>query len=299
MKRILISGGSGLLGERITAMALAQGRTVHHLSTRPKTRTDGVRVFEWSEHRFDPEALVGIDAVVHLAGASISDPWTLDHKRAILDSRVQSSRWLYEALKRHPQSIQQVVSASAIGYYPSHFDKTYSETEAPGSDFLGSVCRRWEEETQRLAEHTGRECRLRIGLVLSEKGGLLDPLLPLARWGLLSALGSGKQWMSWIHLDDVARLFLHAVDNNLEGAYNAAGPHPTQNRDFVHTLNRVLHRPTWLPPVPEFALKLALGERSALPLMSQKVDVSKAIQSGFRFEFPELEGALTDLLVAR
>ncbi|MBI1316520.1 TIGR01777 family protein [bacterium] len=299
MKSLLITGGSGLVGERITQLALAQGRTVHHLSTRPKTRTDGVRVFEWSEHRFEPEAFAGMDAVIHLAGASISDPWTLDHKRAILDSRVHSSQWLYAALKAHPHGVSQVVSASAIGYYPSHLEKIYTESEAPGSDFLGSVCRRWEEETQRLAEHTGRECRLRIGLVLSEQGGLLDPLLPLARWGLLSPFGSGKQWMSWIHLDDVARMFLYAVDSDWEGAFNAAGPRPVRNREFVQTLNRVLRRPTVLPPAPAFALKLVLGERSALPLMSQNVDVARAQNAGFRFDFPELSGALTDLLRAR
>jgi uncharacterized protein (TIGR01777 family) len=295
-KRILISGGSGLLGENITQKALQKGWEVRHLSTRPSTRKDGVRVFGWGKDRFEASALEGVDAVIHLSGASISAPWTLDHKRAILDSRVESSRWLYKALSEYPHSVQHLVSASAVGYYPSDRNKLYSESDAPGHDFLGSVCRKWEAETQRFAERVPCEARLRIGLVLSAKGGLLEPLLPLAKSGLLSPLGDGSQWMSWIHEDDLADLFLYSIENSLCGAFNAVGPHPEKNSAFSRILCKVLGRPMFLPKVPEWALKLALGERSILPLMSQNASADAVLRSGFAFKHPHLEGALRDLL---
>ncbi len=297
MKRILITGGSGLVGENITRKALQKNWEVRHLSTRASERKDGVRVFVWGKDRFAPEALEGIDAVIHLSGASISDPWTLDHKRAILDSRVESSRWLYKALKETPNRVQQVISASAIGYYPSDPKKVYVESDRPGSDFLGSVCRKWEEETSRFSELVPRETRLRIGLVLSAKGGLLEPMLPLAKKGLLSPLGSGAQWMSWIHEDDLAELFLYAIDSELSGVYNAVGPEPEKNQEFSRILSRVLGHGMILPKVPEWALKIALGERSVLPLMSQNVSAASVLRSGFSFSHPKLEGALRGLLL--
>jgi len=296
--RVLLSGSSGLVGSALVPFLTHAGHQVVRLvRSQPKD--------EASEVRWDPEAgdidaagLRGVDAAVHLAGESIAaGRWTAARKARILESRAKGTRLLAQTLAGLQPVPKALVSASAVGYYGDRGEETLSEDSASGSAFLSEVCRQWEAATEPAAAAGIRVVNLRSGVVLSTAGGALPRLLTPFRLGVGGTLGSGKQFMSWIALDDVTAAILHALmTETLRGPVNAVAPQAITNREFTKTLGRVLGRPT-LFPMPACAARLAFGQMAdELLLASQRVEPAKLLASGYRFRFPDLESALRHLL---
>jgi hypothetical protein len=236
-----------------------------------------------------------MDAVIHLAGEPVAQRWNADVKRRIRDSRVLGTRSLVEAIGRVQHKPRVLVCASAIGYYGDRGDEVLTESSKPGSGFLVDVCRGWEAEADRAAEFGLRVIKLRIGFVLGKEGGALARMVPAFRAFVGGRLGSGKQWMPWIHVFDVAEMFVHAVESEISGVWNATSPNPVTNAIFTREMGRAVHRPA-LFPVPPFALKLAFGEMGQHMLDSARVIPDAALKANFQFRYPELGPALHDLL---
>jgi hypothetical protein len=295
---IAITGASGLIGRRLLKSLAKDGHTLHSLSRHAGTNLPpGVRLSVWDPSKGEPpeDALRGADAVIHLAGENVAQRWTADAKRRIRESREAGTRNLVRALAKLPRKPGVLVCASAVGYYGSRGDETLTEASAPGAGFLADVCVAWEREAQ-AAEALGiRVARMRTGVALDARGGAMKKLLPAFRMGAGGRLGDGRQWMPWIHLDDLAALFRFALENPIAGPVNAVAPQPVTNAEFTRELARALHRPALLP-VPALALRLLLGEMSEVLLASQRVVPQAAEAAGFRFRFPELGGALGNLL---
>lgn len=298
--KVLITGGSGLVGSRLTEILLASGYEVTHLSTRknPASRPDGVVVYPWNpaEGSMDHNALDGIDHIINLAGASISKRWTADYKLEILNSRVDSLNTLFNAVEKSGHKLKSLISSSAVGYYPSRVGEEFVETDSPGNDFLGHVSQLWERGADRFGQLNIRVVILRTGIVLSEKGGALPVLAKTVEWFVGAPVGSGKQVLPWIHIDDLCKMYQHALEANLEGKFNAVGSAGASNKEFTKELGRVLKRPIWPFNVPSFVLKLFLGEQAQLVLISSPSSAQKILDSGFEYKFKSLNSALTDLL---
>ena len=296
--KITLTGASGLIGRRLIKVLNASGHSLHVLSRHAGTNLPpGVKLSVWDAMKSEPpaDALEGADAVIHLAGEPVAQRWTADVKRRILDSRVLGTRHLVQALSTISKRPAALVSASAIGIYGSRGDELLTESSAPGSDFLADVCKEWESEAD-MAESLGlRVVKIRIGIVLDRNGGALAKMLPPFRNFAGGRMASGKQWMSWIHLQDLASLFRYAVENPLHGAVNGTAPQPVSNADFTRQLAAALHRPA-LFPVPRLALKAIFGEMSGMLISSQRVLPQAAQTAGFQFQYPDLGPALADLL---
>lgn len=299
--RVLITGATGFIGRLLCARLAERGHELVVLSRNPdaaRSRLHGVvAAYPWHATEGPPpgEAVAGLDAVVHLAGTSVVGRWTESHRRSIHDSRVDGTRNLVAALAMAPTPPKVMVSASAIGYYGDRGDAVLDEEAEPGDDFLARVCKGWEAEA-RAAESLGTHVvRLRFGIVLGDTGGALDTMLLPARLGLGGPLGSGRQWWSWVHVDDVLGLIEHGLEQDVSVALNATAPSPIRQREFARTLGRVLRRPAFLP-APAFALKLVLGGFAAELLGSKRVLPESTLATGYAFRFPELREALEDLL---
>jgi len=270
--------------------------------TRSPKKTEGLAIA--GAHAWEPEAgppvdeaMIGVDAVVHLAGEPIAARrWSDEQKRRIRDSRIVSTRNLVNALRRAEPKPRVLVSGSAIGFYGDRGDEPLIESSEPGSGFMSEVCVKWEEEAE-LARHLGvRVVEVRTGVVLSEEGGALKKMLPPFRLGVGGPLGSGRQWFSWIHIEDIVGIFKTAIlSSSLTGPVNGTAPEPITNSDFTRQLGRVLHRPAFLP-VPEFALRALMGEMADVVLGSQRVIPKMMMDVGYRFRYPKLAPALEDLL---
>lgn len=297
-KNILITGASGLIGTRLTELLLQAGHQVSHLGRSKKTGKVNSFVWDIKSNQLDRSALQGIDTIIHLAGAAVVDKrWTEARKKEILESRTKSTQLLFEELRRGDHQVKSFVSASAIGYYGlDHHDEVITETTSPGNDFLAEVTNQWETEVDKIKTLGLRVVKLRVGIVLSEKGGALKEMAKPVKFFVGSPLGSGQQYISWIHLDDVCRIFAMAVENEkLKGPYNATGPYAVTNRQLTKAIAVALHKPILLPPVPAFALKLILQERADLVLTGSNVSSKKIQDEGFQFQFTKLEEALADL----
>jgi uncharacterized protein (TIGR01777 family) len=281
---VAITGASGMIGKRLRQRVVEAGQMAL-----PISRAAGDSALA--------EILASADAIVHLAGEPVAQRWTDVAKKRIHDSRVEGTRHLVNALSAQTQRPRVLVCASAVGYYGSRGDQILTEASSPGTDFLARVVVEWEEAAQ-LAESLGlRVIRLRLGMVLGH-GGALAKMLPPFRLGLGGRLGSGHQWMAWIHIDDVVNMILFALNYAaVRGVVNATAPHPVTNEEFTGRLALELHRPAILP-VPVFALKLAFGEMSDMVLASQRVLPTVAKSAGFRFQYPDLQTALGNLLAA-
>lgn len=296
MNKILITGGSGIIGTRLTEMLIEQGHEVSHLGRTKKTGK--INSFVWDVDRgiIDEQALKDVDTVVHLAGATVADHrWTKKRKHEILESRTKSTTLLARYLERN-QNIKTVVCASAIGYYGYRSDESeFTEDSDPGEDFLASVVKAWEGEVDKIQNK--RIVKLRVGIVLSKKGGALEKMVTPIRWMVGSPLGTGKQWVSWIHLDDLCRMFIKAIeDSTMRGVYNATAPHPVNNKELTQAIAKTLHKPLWLPNVPAFVLNVVIGEMADIVLNGSIVSSKKIQQTGFKFLYPNLDNALKDLL---
>ncbi|MDX2153084.1 MAG: TIGR01777 family oxidoreductase [Bryobacteraceae bacterium] len=295
--KIAVTGATGLVGRQLIAALVADGRAVRALARRPAAFPPTVTFAPWDTLQGPPPetALQDLDAIVHLAGEPVAQRWTPEVKQRIRASRVDGTRRLVESLSTISARPSVLVSASAIGYYGDRGDKTLTEDAKPGAGFLPETCVEWER-TADLAESLGiRVVKLRIGVVLDPRGGALEKMLPPFRAGVGGRLGSGRQWMSWIHRQDLIRLIRFAIDTpTLRGPVNATAPHPETNAAFSATLGRALHRPAILP-APALAVKLMFGEMAEVVLASQRVLPQVATAAGFTFQFPTLAPALADL----
>jgi uncharacterized protein len=298
-KNVLITGASGLVGSRLTEMLQQKGYHVSHLSRNPGSRSIPTFIWDVEKETVDDEAFKEVDAIIHLAGAGVADKrWTVRRKREIMDSRVKSSRLLYRALEQTNHRVQHFIAASAVGYYGlGNEDRTFKEEDSPGDDFLANVVRQWESETEAMARLHIRVVKLRIGVVLSEKGGALAAMARPVYWGAGAPLGSGDQWISWIHLDDLCGMFIHALENQqLNGAYNAVASEPVTNRQLTIEIAKALGRRLWLPKVPSWLLKLLLGEMSFMVVEGSRVSSAKMEATGFTFRHTRIRECVEDLL---
>ncbi len=278
-----ISGANGFIGRRLAERLRDAGLVVRPFSLRSGSPLD--------------EALEGAGAVVHLAGEPVSQRWTPEVKRKILESRVEGTRRVIEAMSTLSPRPEAFLCASAVGIYGSRGDEVLTEQSARGAGFLADVCEQWEKEAG-LAESLGmRVVKLRIGIVLGREGGALASMAAPFKAGVGGPIGSGRHWMSWIHMDDLVRLVEFAIGHPLSGAVNATAPNPARNADFARALGAALHRPV-LFPTPAFALRLAFGEMSEIILASQRVLPQAAQRAGFEFQYPDLGPALKALLSA-
>ncbi len=276
---IAITGASGFLGSRLKEHLRLERHTVKDISLRGD---------------LSPDQLAGMTAVVHLAGEPVAQRWTKDVRRKILESRREGTRKLVKALQPNPPNV--LVSASAIGYYGDRGDEILTEQSPPGDGFLCDVSKAWEEEALKAADFGVRVARLRIGMVLGPGGGSLEKMVLPFKLGLGARLGNGKQWVSWIHRDDVVSLISFVIrEKTLRGALNATSPNPVTNAEFTKTLAKTLHRPA-IFAAPPFALKLMYGDMAKVILESQRVLPEATIASGFEFQYPDLQGALLEIL---
>ncbi len=292
--RITVTGGTGFIGRRLVTKLLADGHTLHLLGRRAH---GGVRFTDWDAGAGAPpaEAFAGTEAVIHLAGEPVAQRWTAEARRKIRDSRVQGTESLVRVLSTLGTRPACLVSASAIGIYGTRGEEVLTESSPPGQGFLAEVCREWEESAGR-AEALGiRVVRVRIGVVLGKSGGALARMLPPFKRGVGGRLSSGRQWMSWIHLDDLVDLIRFSLTAPMSGPVNATAPNPVSNTEFTRVLAGTLHRPAMFP-VPALALKAIFGEMAEVLLSSQRVMPQAAQSAGFRFHYPELAGALKNLL---
>ena len=297
--RLAITGSTGLVGSAVVTVLSAAGHEVVRLVRR--TPAPGEKAVRWDPGKGEVDAagLEGINAVIHLAGENVgSGRWTPARKAAIRDSRVNGTRLLCDALTGLSRPPKTLVCASAVGYYGDRGEESLTEESPPGTGFLAEVCREWEAASAPAARKGIRVVALRLGMVLSPKGGALPRMLPLFRAGLGGVIGDGRQYVGWVVLDDLPHIILHALQRgDLSGPVNAVAPRPVTNREFTKALGKALSRPTPLP-VPAFALRLAVGREmaDALLLASARVVPRRLEESGYRFRFPELGGALRHLL---
>lgn len=297
--RVAVSGSTGLVGSEVVTVLSAGGHDVVRLVRR--VPAPGEKAVRWDPERREVDAagLEGFDAVVHLAGENVgSGRWTAARKAAIRDSRVKGTRLLCEALAGLARPPETLVCASAVGYYGDRGEEVLTEESPPGAGFLPDVSREWEAASGAASRKGIRVVTLRIGMVISPKGGALARMLPLFRAGLGGVIGGGRQYVSWVALDDLPNIILHTLQRgDLRGPVNAVAPRPVTNREFAEALGKALSRPTPLP-VPAFALRLAVGGEmaDALLLSSARVVPKRLIDSGYAFLSPELEPALRRLL---
>jgi len=301
MQRVLITGATGLVGQEIVKQCHDQNIAVNYLST-SKTKLEdkaNYKGFYWnpSTGEIDVNCFKDVDVIINLAGATIAQRWTKANKEVILNSRVEALQLLYNTIKAENISIKQLVSASAIGIYPDSLTHYYEEDFKDFDDrFLAKVVTSWENEADQFKSLNIKVSKIRIGIVLSEKGGALPQLVKPIRWFVGSALGSGNQWQSWIHIEDIAAIFIYVVKNTIEGTFNGVAPNAMTQKDMVKSIAKVVKRPILLPVVPSFVLKLVLGEMSALVLESQRVSSKKIEDLGFNFKYYQLQPALEDVL---
>ncbi|MFD2925163.1 TIGR01777 family oxidoreductase [Halobacillus naozhouensis] len=298
--KFAITGGTGFVGSKLTDKLTREGHHVYILTRNPQKHndTENVSYIGWLKDEFAPwEYLPSVDAIVNLAGESLSSGrWTDERKRNIMNSRIQATEGVIDLIERMDRKPEVLVNASAVGYYGKSDTKTFTEeTDQPGSDFLANVVVEWEKRAAKAQNFGVRTVYIRFGLILGEEGALPKMILP---YKLLVGgnLGSGEQWMSWIHVKDVVELITHSVNTpSMEGPINGTAPNPKRNTDFGQTLASVLGRPHWIT-APSFALKTILGDMSTLLLDGQSVMPKKAKAQGYTFLFPELKQALQSIL---
>lgn len=290
-QRIAITGASGLIGSALVGYLKSQGHTVQRLVRRPALSSEEI-TWDPIAGTVDMDALAGVDAVIHLAGAGVSDKrWTKKYKSEILNSRLLGTNTIAKAVAIVKPQV--FISASAIGWYGESGNRSVVESDRAGDDFLAAVCREWEAAADLAGDV--RTIKLRTGLVLDPTGGALGKMLPLFRFGLGGKLGNGKQWWSWITLHDQIRAIAFLLENNISGPVNMTSPNPVTNSEFTAGLARAMHRPA-LFPVPAIALKIAMGGFSCEVLGSKKVLPNALTEAGFNFEYPHISSALDKLV---
>ena len=298
-KSVLISGGSGLIGMHLTSLLLEKGYTVSHLS-RKASQFGKVRVYRWDPgKRIADHALAGeFDYLIHLAGAGIGEKrWTGKRKSEILSSRVDSAKFLFDIVRNNNIKLRAFISASGTGYYgTAKITRSLNEADPPGTDFLGLVCKKWEEAADLFRADGIRTVIIRTGVVLAKNGGILEQLSKPFRYGLVIRMGSGRQYMPWIHISDLCKIYLKALeDTGMEGAYNAVAPTHVTHNEFMKLLALKHNRKIFLPQVPELIVKLLLGEMADIIIKGNRVSADKILSAGYDFDFKDLRSALEDI----
>jgi len=298
---ILITGATGLIGTQLSSQLIAQGHTVHYLTTRSNKLSNETHYkgFLWNlkDGSIDDRCFDKVTAIIHLVGATVAKPWTKDYKTAIIESRVQSIALLASKLKQVPHTVTQFVSASGVSIYPDSLEGRFDESSQEiGEGFLAKVVVDWEAAADTMSDLGLSVTKVRTGVVFSKQDGALQKIAMPVKHYAGAALGSGKQWLSWIHLDDICGVYMHILKNNITGVVNAVAPEPVTNKNLTKLVGKTLGVPVFLPNVPEFVLKTALGERASLVLEGQYVIPKKLSQSGYSFIYPEVAPALRNLL---
>ncbi len=286
------------MGKQLTTELLKEGHLVSHLS-RSKGKNPKVKTFLWDvdKGQIDEHCIDGVDTIIHLAGAGIADKrWTDERKREIVESRTKSIGLIYGLMKAKANRVHSVVSASGIGYYSDRGDVLLTEESAPANDFIGTCCVDWENAVDEGRELGLRILKFRTGVVLTTDGGALPQLALPVKFGIGSPLGTGKQWIPWIHHSDVLAMYMLGIkDDSLTGVYNMVAPQPVTNTELTKAVAKQLHRPLWAPKVPAFFIKLLFGEMGGIVLGSTKVSAQKIIDKGFKFKYPDTESALQEI----
>lgn len=295
---VLISGGSGLVGNILTDLLLEKGYKVGHIS-RSQSADNRVETIVWDlkKKTIDIDKVVKYDYLINLVGAGIADKkWTDERKREIVDSRVDALNFLFEIVQNNDHQFKSIVSASAVGYYGFETSKhVFTESDQPGTDFLAETCVKWEKAVFQFNELNIPTSAVRIGIVLSTAGGALKELARPVKFFAGAPLGSGDQYIPWVHIKDVSRQFIYQMENRLSGVYNAAADEHKTNAEFTKDVAQVLNKPLLLPNVPKFVMKIILGERALMVLKGNKISNQKVKKAGFNYEFSNLKNALEDL----
>lgn len=298
MSRILIAGGTGLIGRQLSRRLQEQGYEVVLLS-RSKRVTGKGRSYYWDPDKklVPKEILNSCEFIINLAGENIgAKRWSSKRKRAIVESRISPAKLLFSNLE-DTSPLSAYITASAIGYYGALTSETnFRETDSAGKDFLGQTCKKWEEAADDFLRKGIRTVKIRTGIVLTTEGGALKKLILPIRWGFGAALGSGKQYMPWIHMDDLCNIYLQAIeDEKMAGPYNAVAPEQVSNKEFTRKAAQALHRPFWLPNIPAWLMKLFFGEMSVILLTGSRISSEKIESTGYAYSFPNLESAFQEL----
>ena len=299
--KILITGGTGFVGTQLTSRFIQDGHEVTILSRSAKRSGEAPRGISYLQG--DPtqkgpwqEAIKNHDAVINLAGASIFAKWTEEHKKAIRESRVSTTRNIVEGIPFHPQKQFTLLSTSAVGYYGFCGDEELTEESPPGNDFLARIALEWEGEALKATERGARVVITRFGIVMGEKGGALSQMIPLFKKYIGGPIGSGKQWFSWVHIKDLSEAFAFLVKHQeISGPVNVCAPNPVRNKDLAKALGKVLHRPSFMP-APGFMVKLVLGEFGSVILEGQRVIPRRLLDNGFTFQYPDIDKALQGIV---
>lgn len=299
ISRVLITGGSGLIGRHLCNRLQEKGYKVALLG-RSKSSFTITPTYTWNIDRneIDTDAINACDYIIHLAGTNIgAKRWTCKRKEDIISSRIKSIDLIFNNLNKKNSKLKAFISASAIGYYGAiTSEHIFSETDPPASDFLGQVCEEWEHSADQFSSIGIRTVKLRTGVVLSKQGGALSKLQKPVQFGIASAIGSGKQYMPWIHMDDLCAMYIHALENvKMEGAYNAVAPEHVTNKAFTRKLTQALRKPFWFPNIPAPAMRLLFGKMAEMLLEGSRVSSRKIDSTAYKFLYPDLDSAFKEL----
>ncbi len=305
IKTILITGGTGLVGKQVVNLLLEKGYKIHLLVRKNKNglASPNLSVFQWDvfKRQIDPKCVAGVDAIIHLAGESIAGQrWTSKRKSQILSSRTESIRMIYNLMRSTDHQVRHVVSASAVGYYGDRGDAVLTEESAASADFLAETCVAWEKAVDEGKQDGLRIVKLRSGIVLDAEGGILQQLLAPLKFGLGIVPGNGKQWLPWIHIKDASAIYAFALENEgMEGVYNMAAPSPVRMQEMMRVIARTANRSPLILTIPEFALKITMGEMSLIALESSRVSADKLMKTGYVFNYPSLQNAIREIFKNR
>jgi len=298
---VLITGATGLVGQELVSLLLQNGFTVHYLSTSKSklVSQNNYKGFYWNPKtsEIDLNALTDVEVIVHLAGASVAKKWTPSYKQEIIESRVLSTRLLYKTLQKNLHQVKQIVSASAIGIYPNDLNYIYHETDNKvDNSFLGNVVQQWEEEVNQFEKLHINVAKIRIGIVLAKNGGALQEMVKPIKMGVGAAFGSGLQYQSWIHIQDLVAIFQFVIQNQLSGVFNGVAPYPVTNSELTKAIAKTLGKPLFLPNIPQFVMKIVLGGMHQILFSSQHVSCRKLLDLKYQFKFASLDKTLNDLI---
>ena len=299
--KILITGATGLIGKKLTSDLLSKGYSVNYLTTRNSQikYSNKINGYYWNPEKeiIDLECFKDVDTIINLAGSNIAKRWSRSNKLKILKSRTQSLNLLKDSILKNNLNIKKIISASAIGIYPSSFDRVYTEnTNLISSSFLGKVVREWELAVNSFNDLKIEIAIVRLGLVLSKDAGILSKSLFPIKFGVGSFFGSGMQWQSWIHIQDISNIFCHILKNDLVGIFNGTSPNPITNKDFTIKLSKFLNRPLIFPNLPKWLMSLILGEMHIIIFESQNITCDRLNKTKFKFKFDDFDHAIADLL---